>query len=75
MTAGRHIDELASERSRALGWAGTLAEQTGRVRESRFSGEHSVGAVDAMVWEQAALEHEESRALSPPTISRCAPPT
>lgn len=60
---GRRIDQLASERSRALGWAGTLAEQTERVRESRFSGEHSVGVVDAMVWEQAALEHEESRAF------------
>jgi hypothetical protein len=32
------------------------------VQSARISGEHSIPAVEAMVWEQAALEQEEDRA-------------
>jgi len=59
---GRRLDEAARERSRALGWAGTIAERTYQVQAQRLSGEHPVPAIEAMVWEQAALEQEEDRA-------------
>jgi len=58
---GRKLDEVARERSKILGWAGTIAERSYLVASRRQSGEHSIPAVDAMVWEQAALEHEEER--------------
>jgi serine/threonine-protein kinase len=58
---GGALDELGRERSRALGWAGTIAERSFHVEARRSSGELSVGASDAMVWEQAALEAEEDR--------------
>lgn len=55
---GRRIDELAEEQSRALGWAGTLAERGDIVRSRRSSGEEPIASVEAMVWEQAALDEE-----------------
>jgi hypothetical protein len=60
---GARIDELASERSRALGWAGTLVDQAERVRAERSSGQLPVGHAEAKVWEQAALEHHEHTAF------------
>ncbi len=60
---GRRIDELASQRSRALGWAGTLVDQAERVRAERSSGQLPVGSAEAKVWEQAALEHHEQTAF------------
>jgi eukaryotic-like serine/threonine-protein kinase len=59
---GKRFDEAARERSKALGWAGTIAERTYQVEARRLSGEHPVHAVDVMVWEQAALEQEEDLA-------------
>ncbi|MFO0759665.1 MAG: serine/threonine-protein kinase [Byssovorax sp.] len=59
---GRRIDELARERSKTLGWAGTIAERTFTVQTARLSGEHSIPTIDALIWEQAALEQEEDRA-------------
>jgi serine/threonine-protein kinase len=56
---GRRLDEAARERSRALGWAGTIAERSYQVEVQRLSGEHPVQTIEAMVWEQAALEQEE----------------
>ncbi len=58
---GRSIDELARERSKTLGWAGTLAERTYDVQAQRASGEHPIPAIEAMIWEQAALEQEEDK--------------
>lgn len=60
---GRRIDELASERSRALGWVGTLVERAERIRVERSSGQLPVGSAEAKVWEQAALEHAEQSAF------------
>jgi eukaryotic-like serine/threonine-protein kinase len=59
---GRELDRFVREQSKSLGWAGTIAERTYLVEARRVSGEHPVEAVDAMVWEQAALEQEEDRA-------------
>jgi serine/threonine-protein kinase len=59
---GRRLDEAARERSRALGWAGTIAERSYQVEVQRLSGDHPVPAIEAMVWEQAALEQEEDTA-------------
>jgi len=56
---GARIDEFALTRSRALGWAGSLAEQSDRIRSQRLSGSHRVSQVDAMLWEEATLEHGE----------------
>jgi serine/threonine-protein kinase len=58
---GRRIDELARERSKTLGWAGTIAERAYDVKAQRSSGEVPVPAIEAMVWEQAALEQEEDQ--------------
>jgi serine/threonine-protein kinase len=58
---GRQLDEAAREHSKARGWAGTIAERNYLVQSRRESGEHSIPAVDAMMWEQAALQHEEER--------------
>jgi serine/threonine-protein kinase len=58
---GRRIDELARERSKTLGWAGTIAERTYDVQAQRSSGEHPIPAIEAMIWEQAALEQEEDK--------------
>jgi eukaryotic-like serine/threonine-protein kinase len=59
---GRKLDEVAREHSRTLGWAGTIAERSYLVEAQRASGEHPVPVIEAMVWEQAALEQEEDRA-------------
>lgn len=59
---GKRLDDAAREHSRALGWAGTIAERSYQVEARRLSGEHPVPAVEAMVWEQAALEQEEDLA-------------
>lgn len=59
---GKRLDEAAREHSKALGWAGTIAERTYQVEERRLSGAHPVHAVEVMVWEQAALETEEDLA-------------
>jgi len=61
---GLTLDEAARAHSRALGWAGTLAERHWAVQTRRESGEHPLPQVDAMVWEQAALRHEEDRLRS-----------
>lgn len=58
---GRRIDELARERSKTLGWAGTIAERTYDVQAQRSSGEVPIPAIEAMIWEQAALEQEEDK--------------
>lgn len=59
---GRRLDALALTRSRALGWAGTLAEHGEQVRAQRDSGIHPVPAMDAMEWEHAAVREEEELA-------------
>jgi hypothetical protein len=59
---GKRLDEAAREHSRTLGWAGTIAERSYVVEAQRLSGEHPVPAMEAMVWEQAALEQEEDSA-------------
>jgi serine/threonine-protein kinase len=59
---GRRLDEAAREQSKTLGWAGTIAERSYQVEVQRLSGDHSVPAMEAMVWEQAALEQEEDTA-------------
>ncbi|NUO53951.1 MAG: serine/threonine protein kinase [Polyangiaceae bacterium] len=56
---GARIDEHARTRSRALGWAGSLAEHADRVRSQRLSGSHRVSTVDALLWEEATLDHGE----------------
>jgi eukaryotic-like serine/threonine-protein kinase len=58
---GHRLDEIGREHSKTLGWAGTIAERTYQVQSARVSGEHPIPAVEAMVWEQAALEQEEDR--------------
>jgi serine/threonine-protein kinase len=58
---GRKLDDVARERSKHLGWAGTIAERSYLVASRRESGVHPLPVVDAMVWEQAALEHEEEK--------------
>jgi hypothetical protein len=60
---GTRLDELARERSRALGWASTAAERSDHVRAKRLSGVLSVGTMDALLWEEATLEHEEDRSI------------
>jgi serine/threonine-protein kinase len=61
---GASLDEVAKERSRSLGWAGTIAERRDYVRAQRASGAHPIPTTDAMLWEQAALEQEEERAYA-----------
>jgi tRNA A-37 threonylcarbamoyl transferase component Bud32 len=56
---GARFDAVAREQSRALGWAGTLSERSYEVRERRSLGADPVPLLEAMVWEQAALENEE----------------
>lgn len=61
-TLGRRIDDLARERSKALGWAGTVAERAFQLESDRRSGTRPTSMVDALVWEQAALETAEDEA-------------
>jgi eukaryotic-like serine/threonine-protein kinase len=58
---GRSVDALARERSKTLGWAGTIAERSYDVQAQRSSGELPIPAIEAMIWEQAALEQEEDK--------------
>lgn len=58
---GSKIDQLALTRSRALGWAGSLAEQSDRIRSQRLSGSHRTSTVDALLWEEATLDHGEEQ--------------
>lgn len=62
MALGRRLDALALTRSRALGWAGTLAEHGEQVRAHRDSGIHPVPVMEAMEWEHAAVREEEELA-------------
>jgi len=59
---GAALDGFAKQRSQSLGWAGTIAERRDYVRSERNSGAHPITQAEAMLWEQAALEHEEERA-------------
>ncbi len=67
---GKKLDDAARERSKTLGWAGTAAERAYQVQERLSLGEDSIPAMEAMVWERAALEaaeaeaHEHAEALS-----------
>lgn len=56
---GGRLDELARERSRAMGWASSVAERSEFVRAQRQSGAQPINAMDALLWEEATLEHEE----------------
>jgi len=56
---GRRLDDVSRRRSKKLGWAGTIAEQRERVRATRDSGIVPAATMEAMMWEQAALEQEE----------------
>jgi len=58
---GQRMDALALVQSQTLGWAGSLAERGEFVRKERTSGAHSVSSIDALLWEQAALDHEEEQ--------------
>ena len=56
---GGRLDQLGRDRSRAMGWASSVAERSDYVRAQRLSGVHPVQAMDALLWEEATLEHEE----------------
>jgi serine/threonine-protein kinase len=60
---GARMDALALERSRALGWASSAAARGDSVRARRLSGVLNVGTMDALLWEEATLEHEETSSL------------
>ncbi len=59
---GKKLDDAARERSKTLGWAGTAAERGSQVQERLSLGEDSIPAMEAMVWERAALEAAETEA-------------
>ncbi len=61
---GSRLDELGNHRSRAMGWASSAAERGDFVRTQRLSGAHPIPAMDALLWEEATLEHEEEVSLS-----------
>ncbi|MBL8742656.1 MAG: serine/threonine protein kinase [Myxococcales bacterium] len=61
---GSRLDELGNHRSRAMGWASSAAERSDFVRTQRLSGAHPIPAMDALLWEEATLEHEEEVSLS-----------
>jgi len=61
---GGRLDELGDHRSRAMGWASSIAERGDFVRTQRLSGAHPIPAMDAFLWEEATLEHEEEVSLS-----------
>lgn len=61
---GGELDLVGKERSRSLGWAGTIAERHDYVKTQRNSGAHPIPESEAMLWEQAALEREEERAYA-----------
>jgi len=64
LTLGAELDRYAKQKSQSLGWAGTIAERHDFVRAERHSGAHPITEAEAMLWEQAALEHEEERAYA-----------
>ena len=47
-----------------MGWASSIAERGDFVRTQRLSGAHPIPAMDAFLWEEATLEHEEEVSLS-----------
>jgi serine/threonine-protein kinase len=59
---GQKLDAAARERSRTLGWAGTAAERAYQVQSRLSLGEDPIPAMEAMVWERAALEAAEEEA-------------
>jgi hypothetical protein len=59
---GERLDELGRERSKALGWAGLLGDRGDVVRIRRHSGVDPIPMMEAMVWEEAALEQQEVEA-------------
>jgi serine/threonine-protein kinase len=59
---GSQLDDLARQRSKLLGWAGLVAERSDVVRTRRHSGYDPIPMMEAMAWEQAALDQEEDRA-------------
>ncbi|MFO0593088.1 MAG: serine/threonine-protein kinase [Polyangiaceae bacterium] len=59
---GKRLDDAGRERSKTLGWAGTAAERGYEVQERLSLGEDPIPAMDAMVWERAALAAAEAEA-------------
>ncbi len=59
---GRQLDGAARERSKTLGWAGTVAERAYQVQTRLSLGEDSIPAMEVMLWERAALEAAEAEA-------------
>ena len=59
---GHELDAAARERSKTLGWAGTVAERAYQVQSRLSLGEDSISEMDVMVWERAALEAAEAEA-------------
>ncbi|MEZ4300846.1 MAG: hypothetical protein R3B70_38285 [Polyangiaceae bacterium] len=59
---GRELDDVARERSRTLGWAGTAAERGYQVQSRLELGEDSIPEMEAMLWERAALDAAEAEA-------------
>lgn len=60
---GARLDALGRDRSRAMGWASSVAERTDYVRAQRLSGAQPIQAMDALLWEEASLEHEEEASI------------
>ena len=59
---GQKLDDAARERSKTLGWAGTVAERAYQVQSRLSLGEDPIPAMEAMLWERAALEAAEAEA-------------
>jgi hypothetical protein len=59
---GQKLDDAARERSKTLGWAGTVAERAYQVQSRLSLGEDSIPAMEVMLWERAALEAAETEA-------------
>ncbi len=59
---GKKLDDAARERSKTLGWAGTVAERAYQVGSRLSLGEDPISTMEAMVWEHAALEAAEADA-------------
>jgi predicted nucleic acid-binding Zn-ribbon protein len=59
---GQELDDVAREHSKTLGWAGLVAERSDSVRSRRHSGFDPIPVMEAMTWEQAALDQEEDSA-------------
>ncbi|MFO0556314.1 MAG: serine/threonine-protein kinase [Polyangiaceae bacterium] len=61
---GSRLDQLGLERSRAMGWAGAVAERSEFVRAQRLSGAHPIRTMDALLWEEATLDREEDISIA-----------